>query len=37
MKFKESTNKYEVIYTKNLLKAENSLYTKQLYSYLHKL
>ena len=27
MKFKELTNKYEVIYKKNLLKAENSIYT----------
>jgi len=26
MKFKELTNKYEVIYKKNLLKAENSIY-----------
>ena len=37
MKFKELTTKYEVIYKKNLLKAENSIYTKQLYYCLHKL
>ena len=37
MKFKELTNKYEVIYKKNLLKAENSIYTKKIYSCLHEL
>ena len=36
MKFKELTNKYEVIYKKNLLKAENSIYTKKMYSCLNK-
>jgi len=29
MKFKELSNKCEVIYKKKLLKAENSIYTKQ--------
>ena len=37
MKFKELTNKYEVIYKKKNLKAENSIYKKQLYPCLHKL
>jgi hypothetical protein len=37
MKFKELTNKSEVIRKNNLLKAENSIYKKQLYPCLHKL
>ena len=36
MKYKESTHRYEVIYKKNILKSENSIYTKKLYSCLNK-